>query len=163
MPIFDFVLPFVSMTKIILYDTQKDLQLDRSTLKEVTSFLIKEMKIATDEIIVHFVTEKKISDLHSQFFNDPTPTDCISFPIDGTSLSRHHILGELFICPKVAIAQSKHYQTTPGKELLRYLIHGLLHLIGYNDIETKERKIMKGKEGALLKKVIAQFPQFLYN
>lgn len=152
------------MTRVVLYDSQKDLRCASLYFKEITTFLVKELGIVTDEVVIHLVTQKKISQLHGQFFSDPTPTDCISFPIDGLSLSvGHHLLGEVFICPKVAIAQSKHYHTLPYEELIRYLIHGLLHLIGHDDTKRKERAVMKQQEEMLLKKVVAQFSPFLYN
>lgn len=121
----------------------------------MVSFLLSELKISTDEIIIHFVTEGKISSLHKDFFNDPTSTDCITFPLDPptTHKDSYHVIGELFICPKTALIYSKKHSIDKYQELYRYLIHCILHLIGYDDLEPQPRERMKRKERALLKKL----------
>ena len=86
---------------------------------------------------IYFVSEKKIGKLHQEFFDDPSPTDCITFPIDRT------YSGDLFICPSIA----KRYDTkAPYQEILLYVVHGLLHLVGYDDLDSKNRRIMRKME-----------------
>lgn len=120
------------------------------------SFLIQELKIKTNEVILHFVTESKICKLHSKYFNDPSVTDCITFPIDSykDKKNQFHILGEVFICPKTAISYAKQHHIEPEVELYRYIIHCLLHLIGYDDISIDDRIRMKRKERNCLKKLL---------
>ena len=124
-------------------------------VKKAVSFLLKELNISTDEVIFHFVSEKKISLLHKKFFNDPSPTDCITFPIDSPKEKKQgfHLLGEAFICPKTAMKYAD-----PNKEIFRYIIHCILHLIGYEDMQVEERKRMKRKEHLLLKKLDVKKP-----
>ncbi|HEY2809848.1 MAG TPA: rRNA maturation RNase YbeY [Rhabdochlamydiaceae bacterium] len=131
-----------------LYNTQKDLPLSIRKYKRAILSLLKHLKIATDEVIVHFVSEKKISALHRQFFNDPTPTDCISIPIDAPnrSPSGYRVLGEVFVCAKAAKTYAEEQKIAWRRELMRYVVHGLLHLIGYDDIKLKDRKKMQSKE-----------------
>ena len=122
-----------------------------SQMRKAVSFLLKKLKIDTDEIIFHFVSEKKICSLHDKFFNDPTPTDCISFPIDSQNTQvSYHVLGEAFICPKTALNYAKRHRIGPLEELYRYVIHCILHFIGYEDMEARERARMKRKERTLL-------------
>jgi probable rRNA maturation factor len=129
-------------------------------VRKVISFLLEELKISTDEIIFHFVSEARICQLHKDFFNDPSSTDCITFPIDAPSDKKngYHILGEAFICPKTALAYSKRHHNRPYEEFYRYLIHCILHLIGHNDIQSSERAKMKRKERACLKKLADSMP-----
>lgn len=89
------------------------------------------------QISIYFVTEAKISQLHKEFFGDPTPTDCISFPLDQDHL------GEVFISPKAAL---QYNPKNPYQELTLYLVHGVLHLIGYDDLDPVKRKEMRKKE-----------------
>lgn len=142
--------------KINLYNSQRDLPLSIPTLKKAISFLLQELKISTDEIIIHFVSEIKIKRIHKTFFNDPTSTDCITFPIDSHQEKRdsYHVLGEAFICPKIAIECSKRYRIAPLEELYRYIVHCVLHLIGYEDTQAADRARMKRKERLCLKKMI---------
>ena len=92
--------------KITLYNSQRDFSFSIPQVKKVVLFLLKELNITTDEIIIHFVSELRIRALHEQFFNDPSVTDCITFPLDSHQDKNpfFHILGEIFICPKTANA-----------------------------------------------------------
>jgi probable rRNA maturation factor len=135
-------------SKITIYNTQKDLSFSLKECKQNILRLLSHLHIATDELIVHFVTEKKISQLHRLLFDDPSSTDCISIPIDAPSETRsgYHLLGEIFVCPKVAKRYAAEHELGAFEEMMRYVIHGLLHLIGYDDIKLKDRRVMKKKE-----------------
>ena len=109
------------------------------------------------EIFFYFVSKREISRLHDQFFSDPTPTDCITFPMgDGD------ILGEVFICPEVALEYAKKAKLDLYTEISLYAVHGFLHLVGFRDLKSLDKKkmrlaekrclkLLKGK-GALIKK-----------
>jgi probable rRNA maturation factor len=128
---------------------------------DLVSLVLQDLNVCSDEVILHFVTKRAIQKKHKDFFNDPTPTDCISFPIDPPLLSTpessqtrnkgYHVLGEIFICPKVALEYAKEHPIDPSEELARYIIHGLLHLVGYDDIKKAERLRMRRMENRLLK------------
>lgn len=143
------------MLKISVYNTQRDLPLSAPHVRKVVSFLFNALKISTDEIILHFVSEAKICRLHKDYFNDPSPTDCITFPLDAPKGKKntYHILGEAFICPKTALTTAKRLDIDPYEELYRYLIHCILHMIGYDDIDPNERAKMKRMERSCLKKL----------
>jgi probable rRNA maturation factor len=117
--------------------------------------LLEELHIQTDELHFHFVTDKALRQLHATFFNDPSSTDCITFPLDpvGETLP-YHALGEAFICPKTALLYAKQHKIDPYEELYRYIVHCLLHLMGYEDTEPAARSKMKKKEGSCLKKLL---------
>ncbi|MBS0626978.1 MAG: rRNA maturation RNAse YbeY, partial [Verrucomicrobia bacterium] len=102
---------------ITIHNKQKDLPLSTSQAKKILLTLLEKLEIYTNEVIVHFVSETKIAQIHGDFFSDPTPTDCMSFPIDPpakeTTENEHLILGEIFVCPKVAIEYAKKNQLDP--------------------------------------------------
>ena len=125
-------------------------------MKKGVLFLLKELDVTTDEIALYFVTEQRIAKVHEEFFDDPSVTDCITFPLDppGQQAGPSHILGEAFICPKTALKVAKRLGNCPHEELYRYVIHCLLHLIGYTDTALKERAKMKRKERECLKKLM---------
>ena len=97
---------------------------------------------------IHFVDKKTISDLHRDHFQDPTPTDCISFPMDSPDSQGegYKILGEVFVCPQIAIEYAEKNNITPEEEVSLYIIHGLLHLLGYDDQDEISEPIMRGEE-----------------
>lgn len=112
--------------------------------KRAVSKIVKEtllfLNIRCEEVSIYFTTEESISNIHEQFFQDPTPTDCISFPIDDQHL------GEIFVCPSVAIAYAKKHNLDPFHETVLYIVHGILHLIGYDDLDPKSKKKMRSME-----------------
>lgn len=122
-------------------------------MKKVVFFLLEFLQIKTDEIQIQFVTEKRISQLHALFFQDSSSTDCITFPIDSITVKSdsYHLLGEIFICPKVAKQYAEKNHINPFEELCRYVVHGILHLIGFEDEKPSLRAQMKRKENACLK------------
>jgi len=132
--------------QIYLRNSQKDLAISASSLKVLVSKVLKKNRIECDEISIHFVTTRKISKLHADFFDDPTTTDCITFPIDSEDNPGYRVLGEVFICPKTAIDYSKKNSKDPYEETSLYVVHGILHLLGYDDIDPKDRKLMRKKE-----------------
>lgn len=93
-----------------------------------------------------FVGKAKISSLHAQFFDDPSPTDCITFPI-----REPEFLGEVFVCPQVASEYVKSHGGNLYEELTLYVVHGFLHLLGFDDIEPADRKKMRAEEKKWLK------------
>ena len=95
-----------------------------------------------DETDIYFVGERRIRELHAEFLGDPTPTDVITF---------HH--GEIFICPAVADDQRQAHRLTLQDELLIYMIHGLLHLCGYQDKTPAQFKRMAQAQNRLFKKI----------
>lgn len=93
------------------------------------------------QIEIIFVNQRCISELHQKFLNDPTPTDVITF---------HH--GEIFICPE--IAEKQRGTLSLHHEILTYIIHGLLHLYGWEDTSPKEFNAMRREQERILKKVL---------
>lgn len=114
-------------------------------MKRLVSFILEKLDAPCSEIALYFVTQKKISALHAEFFDDPSPTDCITFPMDDS------FLGEIFVCPKAA---QEYDPKRPELETSLYIIHGILHLLGFNDIEKKERAKMARMQQRLLKLAI---------
>jgi probable rRNA maturation factor len=142
--------------KIHLFNKQDDLPINRRMVRSLVKAFLKLEEVHCHEVSIYFVDEKTICQLHEQFFDDPSPTDCISFPMDGPEEITYRILGEVFICPQAAIAYSAKRKVNPLNELSLYVIHGLLHLIGYDDIDPKDRAKMRLAEKRHLESINAK-------
>jgi probable rRNA maturation factor len=130
-----------------IFDQQSALPLSHRLIKQAVKAVLTLEERVCDEVAIHFVDIPSISQLHQQYFHDPSPTDCISFPMDeGQDPSPYSVLGEVFICPEVAINYTKKRELDPYEETTLYLVHGLLHLMGYDDLEPEDRKVMKQAE-----------------
>lgn len=123
-----------------VFSSQRDLKISKKSVRALVEAVLHQQRAAHKEVSIYFVTQKKICDLHADFFDDPSPTDCISFPIDSTHL------GEIFVCPKTAIEYGKKNKLDPYEEVSLYVIHGLLHCLGYDDLDPKSRREMRKKE-----------------
>lgn len=141
--------------KIHLFNSQKVIPVRKAYWQR----LVKEVALfegqAFAEVSLHFVEGEEIGRLHAEYFDDPSITDCISFPIDGPD-TPYRVLGEVFVCPEVAVDYAAHHKENPLKETALYVVHGLLHLFGYDDIKEKERRQMKKKESELMSYLAAK-------
>lgn len=133
-------------------NTQNIVSIAKNQIETLVQVFLNYTETSCDEVSINFVDKQEISKLHEDYFNDPSPTDCISFPMDYKEQNEnlYSILGEVFVCPEVALEYSTAHALDFAKELSLYVVHGLLHLIGYDDIEDSDRKIMKSKESEII-------------
>lgn len=104
--------------------------------------------LSLDEIEFTIISDEEISRVHAEFLDDPMPTDVITF---------HH--GEILVSADTAVRQGTEHDQTLDQELALYLIHGLMHLGGWDDHEESEAKEMAQKQEAILNKVTEQLLQ----
>jgi probable rRNA maturation factor len=84
-----------------------------------------------EEVSVLLISDRRITELHRRFMQISGPTDVITF--------QH---GEIFISVETARRQAKTYRTSLAHELRLYLVHGLLHLHGFDDRDPVARRLM---------------------
>ncbi|HRW58155.1 MAG TPA: rRNA maturation RNase YbeY [Chlamydiales bacterium] len=121
-------------------------QLSKKHITKQVKAVLENEGVFCDEVSIVFVDTKTIKEMHQIHFNDPTTTDCITFPIDEEDSLDYQYLGEVFVCPETAITYAEKHSICPFDETTLYLIHGLMHLIGYDDIQEKDKEIMRKKE-----------------
>lgn len=131
---------------IHISNRQKLLKIPSKKVRTLVETVILNEDKTCDEVSIHFVSNKAMCQMHKEFFNDPSPTDCMSFPLDDEATSSYRVLGDVVVCPQTAVAYAKSHQTDHYQELTLYIIHGLLHLMGYDDIRETERKKMRAAE-----------------
>lgn len=134
--------------KINCFDSQSDLKISPLQVQDLVKALLEMQQVECDEVAVYFVDVSTISSLHKDYFDDPSPTDCISFPLDSpTDQSQGpRILGEVFVCPSVAKSYAEDNKLDPYEETSLYIVHGILHLLGFDDQEEEEEKKMRKEE-----------------
>jgi probable rRNA maturation factor len=114
--------------------------------------------LSRTELSVVFVNSERMRRLNARYRGIDRPTDVLSFPLsEGLPACRNldptvgtPPLGDIVICVPKALAQSRQFGVTFRQELLRLLIHGLLHLAGYDhEINAYRKRKMKTKEKEL--------------
>ncbi|MGH7451454.1 MAG: rRNA maturation RNase YbeY [bacterium] len=102
---------------------------------------------------VNFVDVKMISALHRDFLQDNSPTDVITFDLGVTPASER--IAAIVICVPVAKRYAERYRVPLRKELQRLVIHGALHLLGFDDHTAVEKRRMRYYENKTLQQVRA--------
>ena len=98
---------------------------------------------------ISIISDQQMKKLNFQFTGRNNSTDVLSFLYQDNSFP----LAEVIISASQAYKNSTIFKTTPSEELILYLIHGILHIMGYNDSEGKERKKMSSEQNRLLKEI----------
>jgi len=102
-----------------------------------------------------FVTDSYIRKLNRRYRNIDSKTDVLAFSMrEGVGLSKKSpILGDVIVSTETAKKEAKKRHIPIHKEVNLYIVHGILHLLGYNDEKPIDRKKMKRKEAELLEDV----------
>lgn len=122
-------------------------KIDKIKIHNLLSFLIKQLNISINSLEINFINSKEIKRLNKKHLSHDHSTDILTF---GYSDTKEEIDGEIFISIDDAKENSKTFNVSLQNELFRLVIHGILHLIGYDDIKEADRKEMKYSENLLL-------------
>jgi probable rRNA maturation factor len=153
-----------------LLNHQRRRPIDRRLLGEITRYLLTErFPHEQMELAIHLVAAPEMTRLNERFLQHAGSTDVITFDYaeamqDARRTRRNPrrsgpapLCGEIFICIDDAITQARQFRTTWQSELARYVIHGLLHLHGYDDLNSVARRRMKREENRVLRVIQRQF------
>lgn len=119
--------------------------------------LLEELRLETFTLGVYLVEETEMIRLNATFLHHAGSTDVITFPDDDTP-SNHRLAGEIVVCVAEAVSQAARFRATWPSELVRYVIHGVLHLQGHDDARPGPRAKMKRAENRLLRALDGRFP-----
>lgn len=103
--------------------------------------------VPTGELSLVFLTDAQLAQLHADFLDDPSTTDVITFegdPLAGTA-------GEVCVSADTAQAYAREHGTDFSAELTLYLVHGWLHLAGYDDLVPQKKRAMRRAEGRAMR------------
>ena len=108
---------------------------------KIANFLYKHFSFCSDSLLTVILTnEKEMERINNDFLNHKGVTDVITFDYQEQKINE---IGEIYICLDVVKQQAKDFANSFDKELLLYLVHGMLHLKGLKDKTEKERIQMR--------------------
>ncbi len=114
------------------------------------------IKFKNYELVITFVDDRYIRRLNRKFLAKNSPTDVMAFPMQESfspSGTRGMVLGDVVISVQRAKIQAKRFKNSFNNELALLIIHGTLHLLGYDDIKAKDALVMRKKEQDILTKI----------
>ena len=136
---------------MIVYQYIKDQHLNNE--EKISLWLnnvVEEEGMRTGEVVYAFCKDDYLLEKNIQFLNCNTFTDVITFDYCKEKI----INGDILISTERVTENSKIYKVNYLTELHRVMVHGLLHLLGYNDKNEKDTKTMREKENYYLNKFI---------
>lgn len=107
------------------------------------------------ELSILFASKQHIHHLNQRFRHVDQPTDVLAFSVlEGRPLpGAPEVLGDVVICPEITRRFAKIYHTTKEKELYLCLVHGILHLLGYDDTTAKGRALMEKEQTDIIQQI----------
>ena len=155
---------------IVAANRQRSVRIHLPLLEEIAESLLVELRVGEAELEISVVSAEDMTRLNEEFLKHRGSTDVITFdygnsggqgfvtgPKPVAMERRHPLHGEIFICVDEAVLQAGKFSTSWQSELIRYLVHGVLHLLGYSDLRLAERRRMKRAENRLLRRLARRF------
>jgi probable rRNA maturation factor len=139
------------MSRISIASPQEAVPIDRGRLRQVARAVLDGEGVADAEISLAFVDNATIHQLNRRYLGHDEPTDVLSFPLSEANARR--LAGELVIGAEVARAQAEGRGHDVQAELALYVIHGLLHLCGYDDKTPEHTAAMRARERHYLREL----------
>jgi probable rRNA maturation factor len=154
--------------EILIKNQQKIIKINQRKIREIVKKVLQYLRIdEKTEVSILFTDDKFIRSLNSKYRGIDKPTDVLSFSLQegivkSPEVESDKLLGDIIISAETAQKQAYILNHSIEKELAVLLIHGLLHLTGYDHEKDKNYKIMREKESEILKIFALQF-HVLYN
>ena len=138
-------------------NNESGIEVDESALLRLAAYELDFLRVHPDaELAILLVDEAAMEQLHVQWMDEPGPTDVLSFPMDelrpgsDDEITPAGLLGDIVLCPQVAVAQAEEAGHSVLDELLLLTAHGMLHLLGFDHQEPDEEKEMFGIQRDIL-------------
>jgi probable rRNA maturation factor len=142
--------------EVEIRNRQRTWRVEVDRLRALTEGLLeRELGLSAACLGIHLIGATAMASMNWQWLKHEGSTDILTF--DHRSESGEALHGELFISVDDAVAQSAQFRTTADAELVRYVVHGVLHLLGHNDLEPEARRSMKREENRLVRRLAAGF------
>jgi len=164
---------------ITLRNRQRLRRVDLRLLRQIVRALLKQMcPEAGFDLGIYVVGQAEMTGLNEGFLHHQGSTDVITFDYSGNARGRSCLSGsgipgkhtgdgpfaspfllhgEIFVCLDEALSQASRFHTLWQSELVRYIVHGLLHLLGHDDLNTGARRRMKRAEDSVVRQLARQF------
>jgi len=129
-----------------LYVSSSTKKINKTRIHKLVGLLREDLEFSIESLFITFITANDIHNVNKEFLNHNCSTDIITFNYSG---SHFELDGEIFISIDDAKISARKYKVSLSKEFTRLIIHGILHLKGYDDIKKNDRVKMKRIENNL--------------
>lgn len=134
------------MINLSISQTQDSYQYDSKAIKDLCKLVLNDTSYESISIEIIFCDDNHLSKLKMKYFNEDVLTDVLAFPIKNDAV----LESEIYISYDRALANSKEFDVSLNNEIVRLIVHGLLHLLGYRDDNAESKKIMFDKQESIV-------------
>ena len=123
-------------------------------VRKAAERVLRKSGLKTALVDITFVGNRKIKTLNAEYMKRQSPTDVISFTLEGCDIrDKKGPVGDVYISSDMAWDNARRFGTSYEKEILLYVIHGMLHLLGFGDKTAREKKKIQKLEKQFLKQI----------
>ena len=134
------------MINLSISHTQDSYQYHSKAIKDLCKLVLNDTSYESISIEIIFCDDNHLSKLKMKYFNEDVLTDVLTFPIKNDTV----LESEIYISYDRALANSKEFDVSLNNEIVRLIVHGLLHLLGYRDDNAELKKIMFDKQESII-------------
>jgi probable rRNA maturation factor len=145
-----------------ILDEQEELAIELEKVRLVCERILDDGKIQSGKINVVLVDSETIQQYNRDFLQHDYPTDVISFSTEDRR-NEGYLEGEILACTEIAKDRAAEFGWTAEEELLLYIVHGMLHLIGFDDVTPEQQTIIQEKERMYLATLDIQVPHWNWD
>ena len=146
---------------LVIANRQRRRKIQSAQLKTIVVALLAELGIKEVGLEINLLGAMQMAALNETFLQHEGSTDVITFdysvPEAGGRRVGDGLAGEIFVCVDEAIVQAKQFRTDWQAEVVRYIVHGILHLLGHDDLRADRRRAMKREENRLVAMLSRRF------
>ena len=134
------------MNEINIFNECKDIDFHKDHIIQLINLSLKATKYNQVKINLIFCDNDKLNSFKRKYFDDDVLTDIVTFPIKNDN----DLEAEIYISIEMAKSNAYEFNVSLNNELSRLIIHGVLHLIGFNDNTKDAKKIMFSKQEEII-------------
>ena len=143
------------MNEINIFEECKDIDFHKDHIIQLINFALEDTKYSQVKINLIFCDNDNLNSFKREYFDDDVLTDIVTFPIKNDN----DLEAEIYISIEMAKINADEFNVSLNNELSRLIIHGVLHLIGFNDDTEDSKKIMFSKQ----EEIISNFQKDVCN
>lgn len=134
---------------VAVADRQRCMRVGTPWLERLVRRVLAAEGVARAEISLTLVDDRRIGRLHAEWFDDPSPTDVITFPLSEPA--DDSLAGDIVVSAETARRRAREFGWAARQELAYYVVHGLLHLTGHDDTSPARRRVMRARERGVMR------------
>jgi probable rRNA maturation factor len=133
---------------VLVINAHPSIEVNQGRVRQAASAVLRKEGQGGGRVNIVLATDQDLTDLNAKYRGREGPTDVLSFPMGGDehAVGEEQVIGEVYVSLDRARQQAEDYKVSLAEEVDRLVIHGALHLCGYDHEDARDARLMKGKE-----------------